>query len=289
MSEKSTEQTPPNRLARLGEAIQHINSSLRTVIAGGALLLLAAISYTGYQLFAEPRAALDKTRQDLSRTEADLQAASQQLAEREQQIGALSGRVQVLAASNDALQKSVDRLTTSIKLLRLKHRLARLTVREQSTNDEGQILTKFDFVEINEEGQPISETQTLEVVGDRVYVEYLVVKFDDSYVAQADIERGTSICLIQRIFGERQQPADGFVVDRVGTRPTAYGRGTPVSEFEQQIWDDFWTIANDRAKAEALGIRAIQAEAPSLRVVEGKTYEIDIRSSGDFSFLPVSP
>ena len=46
---------------------------------------------------------------------------------------------------------------------------------------------------------------------------------------------------------------------------------------------DFWTIANDRQKAADLGIRATHAQAPSMRVEKGATYELDLRATGEFS------
>jgi hypothetical protein len=126
------------------------------------------------------------------------------------------------------------------------------------------------------------------VEGDRIYIEYLVVKFDDKYVEQADLERGTAICLFERVFGEKQEPEMGYVIDQVGTRPTAYERGTPMSEFEAKIWADFWTIASNPQRAAELGIRAIHAQAPSIRVEAGKIYELDLRSTGDFTLQQVA-
>ena len=61
-----------------------------------------------------------------------------------------------------------------------------------------------------------------------------------------------------------------------------------VSEFEQQIWDDFWTVANDPAKSAELGIRSAHGTAVSIRVQPGKTYQIDLRATGDFTFRPVT-
>src|SRR5690606_34152252 len=121
-----------------------------------------------------------------------------------------------------------------------------------------------------------------------VYIEYLVVKFDDKYVEEADLVRGTAICLLERVFGEKQEPEMGYVIDQVGTRPTAYERGTPMSEFEAKIWADFWTIASDPQRAAELGIRAIHAQAPSIRVEAGKMYELDLRSTGDFTLQQVA-
>ena len=53
-----------------------------------------------------------------------------------------------------------------------------------------------------------------------------------------------------------------------------------MSDFEKKIWDDFWNIANDPPKAEALGIRAIHGDAVFIQVRKGKTYTITIRASG---------
>ena len=100
---------------------------------------------------------------------------------------------------------------------------------------------------------------------------------------QADLERGTAICLLERIFGENQQPGEGFVIDAVGSRPNSYERGSVTSELEQRIWDDFWTIANDREKAAQLGIRATHAQAPSIRMQPDAVYELDLRATGEFS------
>ena len=58
-----------------------------------------------------------------------------------------------------------------------------------------------------------------QIDGDQVYVDYLRVTFDDKYIEESDLDRSTAICLFQRIFGEYQDPAEGFHLDTVGTRP----------------------------------------------------------------------
>ena len=89
--------------------------------------------------------------------------------------------------------------------------------------------------------------------GDVVYIDNWVVKFDDKYVERAEIDRSTSLVLFRRIFGENQTPNEGFAIDAVGSRPQAYGTDNQMSEFEKQIWEEFWTIANDEAKAQGTG------------------------------------
>jgi hypothetical protein len=120
-----------------------------------------------------------------------------------------------------------------------------------------------------------------------VYIDYLRVTFDDKYIEQADLDRSTAIALFQRIFGEHQEAADGFHLDTVGTRPTAYARGTDMSDFEKKIWGDFWLIANDSQRATELGIHAAHGSAVSMRVQPGKSYEIELRATGDMTIRPM--
>jgi hypothetical protein len=149
--------------------------------------------------------------------------------------------------------------------------------------------TEIEFFEVNEEGAPIDDRrQKFTIDGDRVYVECLLAKFDDKYIEANDLDRRTAICLFQRIFGEHQEPQEGFEIDQVGSAPTSYARGGEMSDFEKHIWKDFWTLADDPAKAAELGIRAAHADAPSLRVKKGGLYELELRSTGEFTFRRLS-
>jgi hypothetical protein len=188
-------------------------------------------------------------------------------------------------------------------LLKVRRRLARLTVldqHERAASDPAQppppgtdgesapnLISRIEFVEVNEEGEPIGEAKQFEIVGDMVYIDYQRVSFDDKYIEQSDLDRSTAIALFQRIFGEHQDPAEGFHLDTVGTRPTAYARGTDMSDFERKIWNDFWLIANDSQEAAKLGIHAAHGAAVSMRVQEGKTYGIELRSTGDMTIRPI--
>jgi hypothetical protein len=60
-----------------------------------------------------------------------------------------------------------------------------------------------------------------------------------------------------------------------------------MSEFEQKIWDDFWLIANDPARAGELGIFAAHGAAVSMRVRPGAKYELELRSTGDITIRPI--
>jgi hypothetical protein len=60
-----------------------------------------------------------------------------------------------------------------------------------------------------------------------------------------------------------------------------------MSDFEKSIWDNFWLIANDPKRAEELGIHAASGDAVSMRMQPGKTYEINLRSTGEISVRTV--
>lgn len=270
-------------MGKTGAAIGHFNSTVRT------LLLAVVVGVAGYggfqaiQAYNAPRRELAGKQRELDAVRSELKRAEADLADRDQTIMDLNGDIAERDVRIDELEEEVDRVQTAIRLLKLSRRLARIEVLDQATADDGSLTTEIRFTEIGDGGQQVGEPAELTIDGDRIYVEYLVVKFDDRYVERADIERGTAICLFQRIFGENQEPGEGFVIDKVGSRPNSYARGSQTSEFEQKIWDDFWTIANDREKAAELGIRATHAQAPSIRMKVGATYELDLRATGEFS------
>jgi hypothetical protein len=217
----------------------------------------------------------------LQKTKAAFEEASSALAHSQVEVGELQIDVAKKA-------EEIERLDTSLRLLKVNHRLAILRLVSQRGNAaDDTLVSRVSFVETNEEGQPIGEPREFDIKGDMVYVDYLVAKFDDKYIEEADLDRGTAICLFQRIFGEDQEPSQGFELDRVGTRPTAYARGGRISDFEQQIWDDFWTIANDPQRAKEIGIRAAHGNAASIRVRPGMSYQLKLRSSGEISLKPL--
>jgi hypothetical protein len=267
-------------MAGMLESLSAINSFARTVLmmiivgAGGWGL------WYGYQSYHAGNATARGLKVELQNAQADLQAAQSEIAARGEEIDALR-------TSLAEKERRIARLDTALRLLKVDHRLAEIKVLEQTTDPaSGEVASVIQFVEVNDEGHPIDEPRAFRLRGDMVYVDYWVVKFDDKYVERADLDRSTSICLFRRIFGEHQEPGDGYVLDKVGSRPTAYARGGKMSDFERQIWDDFWNIANDPQRARQLGIRAAHGEAVSVQLRPGKTYRLELRASGGLTIAP---
>ena len=283
-------------MGRVNDTISNVNSAFRNLLLALLVGVFGIGGYKAYEIYNAPQQKLADKQAELEKASASLKQANEDLAARQKEVADLN--VQLTEKSAE-----LDRLQVAMNLLKVRHRLARLKVIDQhevpslnpvpptagteSAVSQPNLVTKIEFVEINGNGEPIGEPKQFDIVGDMVYVDYLRVTFDDKYVEQADLDRSTSLALFQRIFGEHQEPANGFQLDTVGTRPTAYGRGTEASDFEKKIWDDFWLIANDPAKAGEMGIRGANGDAVSIRVRPGKTYEIDLRTTGDMTIKPV--
>lgn len=263
------------------ENLSTVNSFLRTLIALFAIGAVSVVSYFGYATYnagsieAKTRAReLAEAQSSLLKVKKDLELADAELVRKD-------AKIQEQTAEISKLNIEVDRLETSLALLKIDHRVARLTVVDQ---DQG--ATKVEFVELNDEGQPIETPREFRIPGDTVYIDAWVVKFDDKYVEAADLARGTSLILFKRLFGNNQKPDEGFALDREGAAPKAYQRGGKMNEFERSIFGDFWSIANDKAKAEEKGIRAAHGDAVSMKVQKGKTYKVQLRASDGPSIVP---
>ncbi len=226
--------------------------------------------------------SLRSTEKDLEQTRFELEEKDELLVEKQQEIASLNKDL-------EAKQLELDQLSAAMRLMKVNHRLARLVVLDQETSpDTNELFSEVEFVELDGNGKPIDEPKRFRIKGDVVYIDNWVVKFEDKYVEQADLDRATSLVLFRRIFGEYQEPSEGFRLDEVGERPQVYAQGSDMTPFEKKIWDDFWNIANDEAKARSLGIRAAHGEAPSIRVEEGRSYRVLLRASDGLSIQPES-
>jgi hypothetical protein len=178
-------------------------------------------------------------------------------------------------------KKEVERLALALKLMKVDRRMARVVVLEQSpSSTPGRVKTRVRFEEVDVQGNPLGKPMELTIEGDVLYVDSLVVKFDDLLVEQGDALRAASLCHFRRLFGEYQQPSDGVPIDAPGERPAAYGGSEAMSPLEEEIWRDFWNLANDPKRAASMGIRAAHGEAPSMKLKPAEVYRITLRASG---------
>jgi uncharacterized coiled-coil protein SlyX len=255
------------------QSVAILNSAVRTLIGLVVMGAVALGGWFGYSTYYEKDLAIEKASSELALARTDLERKNALLEEKEKTIDSLNVEVQ-------QKQHEIERLDIAMRLLKVDHRVARLSVIDQAADSEsGQLVSLVEFQELNDEGMPIGSPKQFRIPGDLIYVDAWVVKFDDKYVEEAEIDRNSSLVLFRRIFGEHQKPLEGFSLDEAGERPTVYGRGDKMSELEKKIWGDFWNVASDEKKQAELGIRAAHGEAPSVKVQKGKSYRLEIRSS----------
>jgi hypothetical protein len=251
----------PTLIEKVSIVTHAIRTLLATVFVGG----VGAAGWYTYQLVD----SRDRTARELVRVQ--------------QQLVSLEGIVEQQLAE-------IDRLKTAMRLLKVDHRVALLSVIKQLTDPvSGRVVSSIQFQELGDAGEPLGAAKQFEIPGDIVYIDSWIVKFDDKYIEQSDLDRSTSIVLFHRIFGNNQRPNDGFTLDEIGSRPRIYGRGGRMSDWERQIWGDFWSVANDGERQRELGIRAAHGDAPSIKVQAGMTYRITLRASAGLNVEAPTP
>lgn len=223
-------------------------------------------------------AQLGIAREELAQKDIAIQGLEEDVAERDEHIDQL-GRE--LAAS----EAEVEALSAAMTLLKVDRRMARIEVTGREASPEGP-RTQFRFTELGPDGTALADPLELTVEGTRIYIEALVIKFDDSYVEAGDFLRGTSVCLFERAFGERQRPDEGPELEGVGSLPAAYADGRAPDPFYADLWRHFWAYAADPKSARAKGVRALHGEAPFIEARPGRSYRVILRSSGGLSITP---
>lgn len=200
---------------------------------------------------------------------------------------------EVIGQLGEDLEESEElrrRLEVSLHLLKVDHRVARIEVLAQgpSAENPGVLETTILFQDLGEDGEPVDEGQEIVVLGKKVYLESMVIKFEDSYVEGGDFLRGSSVCLFTRMFGDEQAPRDGEPIDTKGVHPHPYASAGDGEEdtYYAELWTRFWDYANDPQLAESKGVRAMHGEAPFIETRPGKVYLVELRASGGLSIDP---
>ncbi len=258
-------------------AVGQANAFLGNVAKLGFVAVLGVAGWFGYRL---TQGDADHAR-ELAARDADLTRVRDDLAARAREVTELTAEVA-------AKQREIDRIALALKLQKVERRVARLVVIDRAEVG-GKLTTRVRFEEVDGAGDPLGAAQEITIDGDVVYVDAWVVKFEDLCVEQGDPLRAASLVLFRRLFGEHQAPSQGTLIDRQGARPAAYGGDAPMTAVEEEVWQDFWALANDPARAAKLGVRAAHGEAPSMKLVKGEVYKVTLRASGGLTIAPDRP
>lgn len=186
-----------------------------------------------------------------------------------------SHKVRRLEAEKKQLEEIVSRLTG-------ERRVAEMLVVDQQVVDGVKVSTLV-FVEYGRDGQPLPP-RTVVVHGETAHVDAMVIKFDDELVKQGDPLRGVSIALFTRIYGDATPPEQAMPIDPPGEIPAIYRGADPrVTEFEMQLWRDFWTLAYDESARKARGVRALVGQGIWEPVRPEVVYTLTLENDGGLS------
>lgn len=268
---------------------QNVNVFFRTVVLLGFVLLACWWTVFLRSKLAASERELEARSQELASARDELVQRQEELAQRQEEIRQLGITLQERTAEIARLEtvvaekeRAIQALDLANRLLKVSHRVARIEVLAQGAPAETpeRVRTTVRFTELGADGEPLAPGQELTLAGKTVYVEALVIQFEDRYVEQGDALRGTSLCFFRRLFGENQSPSEGPPLDTAGQQPLVYGGDTGADPVHRALWERFWDYANDPALARELGVRALQGEAPFIEARLGQSYRLELRASG---------
>ncbi|MGE0479744.1 MAG: hypothetical protein AB7Q17_04655 [Phycisphaerae bacterium] len=182
---------------------------------------------------------------------------------------------------NERLERARQELVQHARRLEASRRAAQITVLAQSTDAAGVTQTRLQWQEIARDGF-LGTPVVIEARGRLVYCEALVLKFEPRHVAEADPERGVSLALFRRVFGDQQSPDSAIEFDRAA-RPR---QREP--ELHTLLWSRFWELVDQPDLAARFGVRVAQIEAPAAPMAAGQVWEVTIDAAGGVNLRKIA-
>lgn len=179
----------------------------------------------------------------------------------------------------DQLQQDKRQLQQIVQRLGSERRVAEVLVTDQKEVNGVQQTTLL-FVEYARDGSSLPP-KSFTIVGNVAHIDAMVIKFDHDLVQQDDPLRGHSIALFTKLYGDHQSPDHAFLIDQPGQVPDYYRGSDPrVSPFEQDLWNNFWKLADDPAYRQAKGVRVADGQAVWGPFSPDRLYTITIEADG---------
>jgi hypothetical protein len=180
----------------------------------------------------------------------------------------------------EELQDQKRQLEQVVTRLEHEKRVADILVSRQEKNAAGVLETTLLFVEYDKAGQPLP-ARSFTIEGNTAHLDAMVIKFDHGYVAESDALKGHSIALFTKIYGESQKPSEAAMIDPPGKIPDLYRGADPrVSQFELDLWRDFWKLYEDETLRKEKGVRALGGHGVWGPFEPDRLYTITIESDG---------
>ncbi len=179
------------------------------------------------------------------------------------------------------LTKKKEQLEQIVQRLGSERRIAQVLVTEQHRDENNVLVTTLLLVEETRAGASLPPKR-ITVRGDHIYIDALVIKFQEQYIKEGDVLRGQSIALFDKIFGSAEKPEQATRIDEPGRIPDIYrGSDAKVSDFEQALWKGFWKLAEDPQLAQSQGVRVAQGQSIYGPLKPELLYTLTIKPDGN--------
>jgi hypothetical protein len=192
---------------------------------------------------------------------------------------AVAGAVFYGAKTAQDLLEGNKKLKAALASLSHEDQIGFAKVLRQETRD-GKLYSTIRFVETvrGDLLTPVLE-KTYEIEGDVVYFDALIITFPAQMVMDG---KARSMYLWRRIYGEHQNPADGFPIETPGTHPERYATLLKTLRIPDQklFWEEIWKLANNPESLRKQGIKAIYGNAVYKRLKPGLIYVFKIGADG---------
>ena len=164
--------------------------------------------------------------------------------------------------------------------LEAESRVAEVLVTGINFNEEEKkTYTTIKFLEFDVHGRPL-EPKFFTFSGNIIQFQSLVIRFDDLFVRRGDRLRGKSVYLFWKVFMLDGKNTQEYVITKAYEIPGGYKVPELEDPFEKQMWQNFWDYALDPQRAQKVGIKNAQIEAPGMLFVPGYLYTLKIEHDG---------
>lgn len=171
------------------------------------------------------------------------------------------------------LRQVVERLSADSRAAEV------LVTKSELDEKSGKILTTIKFLEYDAQGKALP-ARYFTFKGNVIQFQSLVVRFEDKFVRSGDKLRGKSVYLFLKAFVLEGAHTQEFAITKTEGIPAGYKIPELQSDFESEIWKNFWNYALDPKKRERMGIKNAQIEAPGTMFLPGAVYTLHIEHDG---------
>lgn len=203
-----------------------------------------------------------------------------------------------LTHERNELLRAVDRLTGEDRVAEV-HVLHRIAAGEMFNGSPAPTsITTLEFIELDRDGHPLP-SRTFQLLGNKIYFEAFVIKFDHEHVAEGDPLRGKSVTLFNRVFShyeatpgetvasstdapETRVQVDSFQIDPSDDVPNLYRIEPEPNPYELRIWERIWDYASNPKLATEDGVRVVQIEAVRsiIAMDKGQVWALTLQNNG---------